>query len=60
MCWFYGHEACGILATPPGIEPTPPALEVKVLTTELSGKIPHAPWPNKSKYETEAILSQIQ
>ena len=38
MFWFFGHEACGILATPPGIEPTPPALEVKVLTTEPSGK----------------------
>ena len=38
MVWFFGHEACGILATPPGIEPTPPALEVEVLTTELSGK----------------------
>ena len=38
MFWFFGHEACGILATPPGMEPTPPALEVKVLTTELSGK----------------------
>ena len=38
MGWFFGHEACGILATPPGIEPTPPALEVEVLTTELSGK----------------------
>ena len=36
--WFFGHEACGILATRPGIEPTPPALEGKVLTTGLPGK----------------------
>ena len=34
----YGHEACGILAPRPGIEPTPPALEGKVLTTEPPGK----------------------
>ena len=38
MFWFFGHEACGILATQPGIEPTPPALEGEVLTTGLPGK----------------------
>ena len=27
MFWIFGHEACGILALRPGIEPTP--LEVK-------------------------------
>ena len=30
---FFGHEACGILAPQPGIEPTPLALEGEVLTT---------------------------
>ena len=40
MFWFPGHEACGILAPWPGIEPAPPALEGKVLTTGLSGKSP--------------------
>ena len=38
MFWFFGHEACGILAPWPGIEPSPPALEGKVLTTGLPGK----------------------
>ena len=38
MFWFCGHEACGILAPQPGIEPTVPALEGKILTTELLGK----------------------
>ena len=38
MFWFFGREACGILAPWPGIEPTPPALEGKVLTTGLPGK----------------------
>ena len=38
MCWFPGHEACGILAPQPGIELTPPALEGEVLTTGLPGK----------------------
>ena len=27
MFWFFGHEACGILAPQLGTEPTPPALE---------------------------------
>ena len=30
--------ACGILVPEPGIEPTSPALEVRFLTTGLSGK----------------------
>ena len=29
---FFGHEACGILALQPGMEPVPPALEGEVLT----------------------------
>ena len=48
ISWFFGLEACGILAPQPGIEPThhPPALphhmalEGKVLTTEPPGKSP--------------------
>ena len=27
MFWFFGHEACEILATQPGIKPTTHALE---------------------------------
>ena len=38
--WFWGHEACGILAPRPGIKPPPPALEGQVLTTGPSGKSP--------------------
>ena len=30
---LFGHEACGILASQPGMEPTLPAMEGKVLTT---------------------------
>ena len=34
MFWgIFGQEACGILAPRPGINPTPPALGSKVLTT---------------------------
>ena len=33
MFQVFGHEACGILAFQPGIEPAPPALESEVLTT---------------------------
>ena len=31
--WFFGPEACGILAPRPGIEPATPVLEGEVLTT---------------------------
>ena len=30
MFWFFGLEACGILAPQPGIEPALPALEGEV------------------------------
>ena len=35
VCGFFGCEACGISASRPGMEPIPPALEDKVLTTPL-------------------------
>ena len=35
--FFFGPEACGILAPQPGIEPAPPALEGSVLTTGSPG-----------------------
>ena len=38
MFWFFGLEVFGILSPRPGIEPTLPALEDKVLTTEPAGK----------------------
>ena len=39
VCLFvFGHDACGILTPQPGIKPTPPALEGKVLTTGPPGK----------------------
>ena len=34
----FGSQARGILAPPPGMEPAPPALEPKVLTTGPPGK----------------------
>ena len=33
--WCFGPDACGVLAPWPGIEPSPPALQGKVLTTGL-------------------------
>ena len=38
---FFDHGPCGVLATWPGIEPTPSALEDEVLTTEEPGKCPN-------------------
>ena len=38
MFRFFGHEACGVSAPWPGIEPVPPESQGKVLTTELPGK----------------------
>ena len=40
MFSFFDLAACGILAPQPETEPTPPALEDKVLTTVLPGKSP--------------------
>ena len=37
--WFFGYKACGILTPWPGIEPAPPALEGKVLTTGPPGSL---------------------
>ena len=31
MFWFFGCEACGVLAPQLGMEPAPPALEGEVL-----------------------------
>ena len=33
--WLFGYEACGVLAPWPGMEPTPPALEGKVLNSRV-------------------------
>ena len=43
MFWLFGHQACGFLVPRPGIEPAPPALGSKVLTTGLPGMslMPH-------------------
>ena len=38
MFWWFGPEACGILALRPGIELAPPTLEGKVSTMELPEK----------------------
>ena len=40
MFWFFGYEACGILALWPGIEPTPPAFEGEVLTHWMAREVP--------------------
>ena len=42
LLWFFGHEACGILAPQPGIEPLSPALEGKVLTWTARKIFQHA------------------
>ena len=36
--WLFDYEACEILGPWPGIEPAPPVMEDKVLTTGLPGK----------------------
>ena len=38
MFCFFGWEACGILASLPGIKPIPPALEGEVSTIGLPGR----------------------
>ena len=41
MFWFFGLEACGVLASQAGTDPAPTALEGKVLTTGPPGKSQH-------------------
>ena len=54
MFWFFGCEACGILAPQPGIEPAPPALESKVLTTGRPGKSRHSGfYPQRAQSQGE-------
>ena len=44
LFWFFGQEACRILAPRPGIKPGPSALEGEVLATGLHGSpCPHPP-----------------
>ena len=43
MFCFFGWEACRILAFQPGIKPTFPVLEGKILTTEPPEKSLHLP-----------------
>ena len=60
LCFgFFGPEACRTIASQPGTEPTPPALEGKVLTTRPAGKFPQAhlirscPSPRISNFSEE-------
>ena len=52
MFWFFGHEACRILAPRQGIKPIPPALESEVLTTGLPGYFKEV---NFSRFMTACI-----
>ena len=40
--FFFGQEACGILAPRARIEPAPPALESEILTPGPPGKSPQS------------------
>ena len=42
ILYFFGHEAHGILAPQPGIEPVSPALEGKFLTPGPPEKLPNS------------------
>ena len=62
MFWFFGCEACGILAPPPRIEPAPPALEGEVLTTGQPGNSPQEPFLNlkpKVQHEMQVKTGQL-
>ena len=59
MFWFFSHEACGILAPWPGIEPVPPALEGEVLNTGLPSKSPRSLFLSCVKKESYCRLVVI-
>jgi len=46
MFWYFGQEACGILASRPGIEPPLPALEGEIFTTGPSLPFTSDSFPN--------------
>ena len=48
--FFFGPEPCGILVPKPGVEPAPPALEGRVLTTE---------WPLDGQGGPQILLFDI-
>ena len=53
--WALGHKAYGILPPRPGIKPTPPALEGKVLTTRLTREVPKDDFPKSQLDPKEDI-----
>ena len=62
MFWFFGREAWGILASRPGVEPTPHALESEVLTTGPPRKsltislLLFLPFPVFDKWTSQVVL----
>ena len=56
---FFGHEAHGIFPPPPGIEPTPPALEGEVLITGLPGKSQECPFLSIQLYVVPEVLASV-
>ena len=46
MFWYFGQEACGILASRPGVEPQLPALEGEIFTTGPSLPFTSDSFPN--------------
>ena len=44
MFWFFGHKACRVLGSWPGMDHIPPVLEGKILTTGPPGK---SPWDSQ-------------
>ena len=60
-CGLCGPVACRILVSRPGIEPAPPALAGRFLTTGLPGKSPShiifkALWPNSTSHSLLHLL----
>ena len=53
MFWFFGHEACGLLAPWPGIEPALPTLESEVLSLDLQGS---PGWMNCRMFEAVYVM----
>ena len=59
MFWVFGHEACGILAPQPEIEPVFLALEGEVLTTGLPEKSPNFVFSTHTLPLWKAAWSQV-
>ena len=62
MLWFFGLEACGVLASPPGMEPSPPCTERWSLnhwTTEEVPRVIFKGFPSNIEFKMKVLYLNV-